>query len=65
LPVVPEPNEGRPESLALRGRDHRHCERSQNQAEGQQGQSEAQKAVAQKASVALALQRAGGEIASQ
>ena len=35
------------------------------QAEGQQGQSEAQKTVAQKAGVALALERAGREIAGQ
>jgi len=34
FPVVPEPDEGRPESLALCGRDHRHCERPENQAEG-------------------------------
>ena len=57
--------EAGPEALALRGVNHRMGNRPQNQAEGQQGQSEAQKAVAQKASVALALQRAGGEIASQ
>ena len=64
-PVVPEPDEGGPESLALCSRDHSHCERPENQAEGQEGQPEAQKAVAQKAGVALALQRARREIASQ
>src|SRR5262249_3058186 len=40
FPLVPEPDEGRPESLALCGRDHRPCERPENQAEGKQGQSE-------------------------
>jgi hypothetical protein len=28
--VVPEPDEGRPKSLALRGRDHRRCKRPEN-----------------------------------